>query len=146
MSLKKSDAYIASYARYLTGLLHIKLARARRSPVVVVVVALVTRCLCACWGFVFVFLTELEEAQKKCHPCWYVLAERYLVWECSPFWLRVKQLVNVMVMDPFLDLAITVCIVLNTLFMAMEHYPMTDEFNGMLSIGNLVGGAAELEH
>ena len=39
MSLKKSDAYIASYARYLTGLLHIKLARARRSPVVVVVVA-----------------------------------------------------------------------------------------------------------
>ena len=63
------------------------------------------------------------------------------MWECSPFWLRVKQLVNVMVMDPFLDLAITVCIVLNTLFMAMEHYPMTDEFNGMLSIGNLVGTA-----
>ncbi|CAL8294100.1 unnamed protein product [Lota lota] len=83
-------------------------------------------------------MEELEEAQKKCHPCWYVFADRYLVWECSPFWLRVKQLVNVMVMDPFLDLAITVCIVLNTLFMAMEHYPMTDEFNGMLSIGNLV--------
>ncbi|KAG7222948.1 hypothetical protein INR49_029170, partial [Caranx melampygus] len=51
---------------------------------------------------------------------------------------RVKKLVKTMVMDPFLDLAITVCIVLNTLFMAMEHYPMTDEFNGMLSIGNLV--------
>ena len=51
-----------------------------------------------------------------------------------------------MVMDPFLDLGITICIVLNTLFMALEHYPMTDEFNGMLSIGNLVGGAAELEH
>ncbi|KAF3836382.1 hypothetical protein F7725_028940 [Dissostichus mawsoni] len=48
---------------------------------------------------------------------------RYLVWECSPSWLRLKQLVNIMVMDPFLDLAITVCIVLNTLFMAMEHYP-----------------------
>ena len=44
------------------------------------------------------------------------------------------------VMDPFLDLAITICIVLNTLFMALEHYPMTDEFNGMLSIGNLVSG------
>jgi len=54
-------------------------------------------------------------------------------------WLKVKQLVKIMVMDPFLDLAITVCIVLNTLFMAMEHYPMTDEFNGMLTIGNLVG-------
>uniref|UniRef100_A0A672GAT1 Sodium channel protein n=1 Tax=Salarias fasciatus TaxID=181472 RepID=A0A672GAT1_SALFA len=83
-------------------------------------------------------MEELEESHKKCHPCWYVFAHRYLVWECCPCWLRVKQLVKIMVMDPFLDLAITVCIVLNTLFMAMEHYPMTDEFNGMLSIGNLV--------
>uniref|UniRef100_A0A671WEQ4 Sodium channel protein n=1 Tax=Sparus aurata TaxID=8175 RepID=A0A671WEQ4_SPAAU len=82
--------------------------------------------------------TELEEAHKKCHPCWYAFADRYLVWECTPCWLRVKELVKIMVMDPFLDLAITICIVLNTLFMAMEHYPMTDEFNGMLSIGNLV--------
>lgn len=42
------------------------------------------------------------------------------------------------VMDPFVDLAITICIVLNTLFMAMEHYPMTKEFNDVLSVGNLV--------
>lgn len=42
------------------------------------------------------------------------------------------------VMDPFVDLAITICIVLNTLFMAMEHYPMTREFDNLLSIGNLV--------
>uniref|UniRef100_H2LDQ9 Sodium channel protein n=1 Tax=Oryzias latipes TaxID=8090 RepID=H2LDQ9_ORYLA len=81
---------------------------------------------------------ELEESHKKCHPCWYVFAHQYLVWECSPCWLRLKQLVKIMVTDPFLDLAITVCIVLNTLFMAMEHYPMTEEFNGMLTIGNLV--------
>ncbi|XP_051909874.1 sodium channel protein type 4 subunit alpha B-like isoform X2 [Hippocampus zosterae] len=83
-------------------------------------------------------MEELEEAHKKCHPCWYAFAHRHLVWECSPWWLKVKRLVKIMVMDPFLDLAITVCIVLNTLFMAMEHYPMTDDFNGMLSIGNLV--------
>ncbi|XP_059183350.1 sodium channel protein type 4 subunit alpha-like [Centropristis striata] len=83
-------------------------------------------------------MEELEEAHKKCHPCWYVFAHHYLVWECTPRWLWLKQLVKIMVMDPFLDLAITVCIVLNTLFMAMEHYPMTDEFNGMLTIGNLV--------
>ncbi|MEQ2269509.1 Sodium channel protein type 3 subunit alpha, partial [Xenotaenia resolanae] len=82
-------------------------------------------------------MEELEESHKKCHPCWYVFAHHYLVWECSPSWLRLKQLVKIMVMDPFLDLAITVCIVLNTLFMAMEHYPMTEEFNGMLTIGNL---------
>nr|7K48_A Chain A, Maltose/maltodextrin-binding periplasmic protein,Ion transport protein,Sodium channel protein type 9 subunit alpha chimera [synthetic construct]7K48_B Chain B, Maltose/maltodextrin-binding periplasmic protein,Ion transport protein,Sodium channel protein type 9 subunit alpha chimera [synthetic construct]7K48_C Chain C, Maltose/maltodextrin-binding periplasmic protein,Ion transport protein,Sodium channel protein type 9 subunit alpha chimera [synthetic construct]7K48_D Chain D, Maltose/ len=33
---------------------------------------------------------------------------------------------------------ITICIVLNTLFMAMEHHPMTEEFKNVLAIGNLV--------
>uniref|UniRef100_A0A9J8BR05 Sodium channel protein n=1 Tax=Cyprinus carpio carpio TaxID=630221 RepID=A0A9J8BR05_CYPCA len=84
------------------------------------------------------WLTELEEAQQKCHPCWYVFAHKYLVWTCSPDWLKVKEWVKFMVNDPFLDLTITICIVLNTLFMALEHYPMTDEFNRMLSVGNLV--------
>uniref|UniRef100_A0A6Q2XXC2 Sodium channel protein n=1 Tax=Esox lucius TaxID=8010 RepID=A0A6Q2XXC2_ESOLU len=83
-------------------------------------------------------LEELEESRQKCHPCWYEFAHKYLIWESSPCWLRLKALVKVMVMDPFLDLTITICIVLNTLFMAMEHYPMTDEFNRMLYIGNLV--------
>uniref|UniRef100_A0AAY4ABR9 Sodium channel protein n=1 Tax=Denticeps clupeoides TaxID=299321 RepID=A0AAY4ABR9_9TELE len=82
--------------------------------------------------------TELEEAHQKCPPCWYVFANKYLIWKCCTCWLRVKEILKVVVMDPFLDLTITCCIVLNTLFMAMEHYPMTDEFNGMLSIGNLV--------
>lgn len=41
-------------------------------------------------------------------------------------------------MDPFVDLTITICIVLNTLFMAMEHHPMTEEFKNVLIVGNLV--------
>lgn len=41
-------------------------------------------------------------------------------------------------MDPFADLTITMCIVLNTLFMALEHYNMTTEFEEMLQVGNLV--------
>uniref|UniRef100_A0A4W6BT40 Sodium channel protein n=1 Tax=Lates calcarifer TaxID=8187 RepID=A0A4W6BT40_LATCA len=57
---------------------------------------------------------------------------------CPPSWLKIKEVVNMVVMDPFVDLAITICIVLNTLFMAMEHYPMTKEFNTVLSVGNLV--------
>uniref|UniRef100_A0A673IDS4 Sodium channel protein n=1 Tax=Sinocyclocheilus rhinocerous TaxID=307959 RepID=A0A673IDS4_9TELE len=83
-------------------------------------------------------IDELEETHQKCPPCWYEFAKKYLIWTCSPAWLRVKEGLKVMVMDPFLDLAITICIVLNTLFMALEHYPMTDEFNSMLSVGNLV--------
>ncbi|XP_070830044.1 sodium channel protein type 2 subunit alpha-like isoform X2 [Chaetodon trifascialis] len=83
-------------------------------------------------------MDELEESRQKCHPCWYTFAKKYLIWDCCPWWLQMKEYVKYMVMDPFLDLGITICIVLNTLFMALEHYPMTDEFNTMLSVGNLV--------
>uniref|UniRef100_A0A2R8NEX6 Sodium channel protein n=1 Tax=Callithrix jacchus TaxID=9483 RepID=A0A2R8NEX6_CALJA len=81
---------------------------------------------------------ELEESRQKCPPCWYKFSNIFLIWDCSPYWLKVKHVVNLVVMDPFVDLAITICIVLNTLFMAMEHYPMTDHFNNVLTVGNLV--------
>ncbi|XP_064826824.1 sodium channel protein type 2 subunit alpha-like [Oncorhynchus masou masou] len=83
-------------------------------------------------------MEELEESRQKCPPCWYKFANTYLIWDCCPMWLSFKGMVNTVVMDPFVDLAITGCIVLNTLFMAMEHYPMTTEFNHVLSVGNLV--------
>uniref|UniRef100_A0AAR2KDQ8 Sodium channel protein n=1 Tax=Pygocentrus nattereri TaxID=42514 RepID=A0AAR2KDQ8_PYGNA len=81
---------------------------------------------------------ELEESQRKCPPCWYKFANTFLIWECCPLWLKIKEIVNLIVMDPFVDLAITICIVLNTVFMAMEHYPMTEQFEEVLSVGNLV--------
>ncbi|XP_040213742.1 sodium channel protein type 2 subunit alpha-like isoform X2 [Rana temporaria] len=83
-------------------------------------------------------MEELEESRQKCPPCWYKFANTFLIWDCSDSWLRIKHIVKLVVMDPFVDLAITICIVLNTLFMAMEHYPMTEEFNYVLSAGNLV--------
>ncbi|XP_017557725.1 sodium channel, voltage-gated, type I like, alpha b isoform X4 [Pygocentrus nattereri] len=83
-------------------------------------------------------MEELEESRQKCPPCWYKFANTFLIWDCCPHWLKVKRIVSLVVMDPFVDLAITICIVLNTLFMAMEHYPMTKEFNSVLSVGNLV--------
>uniref|UniRef100_A0AAX7UG70 Sodium channel protein n=1 Tax=Astatotilapia calliptera TaxID=8154 RepID=A0AAX7UG70_ASTCA len=83
-------------------------------------------------------IEELEESQRKCPPCWYKFANVFLIWECCPMWLKLKHIVYLIVMDPFVDLAITICIVLNTLFMAMEHYPMTPHFEEVLSVGNLV--------
>lgn len=53
--------------------------------------------------------------------------------------MKFKKIIHLIVMDPFVDLGITICIVLNTLFMAMEHYPMTEEFDAVLTVGNLVG-------
>ncbi|XP_029879064.1 sodium channel protein type 4 subunit alpha isoform X1 [Aquila chrysaetos chrysaetos] len=83
-------------------------------------------------------MEELEEAHQKCPSWWYKFAHMFLVWNCCPLWMKVKEFVKLVVMDPFVDLGITICIVLNTLFMAMEHYPMTEEFENVLSVGNLV--------
>uniref|UniRef100_A0A672UPC9 Sodium channel protein n=1 Tax=Strigops habroptila TaxID=2489341 RepID=A0A672UPC9_STRHB len=81
---------------------------------------------------------ELEEAHQKCPPWWYKCAHTFLVWNCCLPWRKLKEFVKLVVMDPFVDLGITICIVLNTVFMAMEHYPMTEEFENVLTVGNLV--------
>ncbi|XP_026579950.1 sodium channel protein type 4 subunit alpha-like, partial [Pseudonaja textilis] len=81
---------------------------------------------------------KLEEAHQKCPPWWYKSAHAMLIWNCCPLWVKLKHIVKLIVMDPFVDLGITICIVLNTVFMAMEHYPMTEEFNNVLNVGNLV--------
>uniref|UniRef100_A0A8C3T832 Sodium channel protein n=1 Tax=Chelydra serpentina TaxID=8475 RepID=A0A8C3T832_CHESE len=83
-------------------------------------------------------LEELEESQQKYPRCLKDFALKYLVWDCCPLWLRIKNKVTILVMDPFTDLAITVCIVMNTIFMALEHYNMTRTFKVMLQIGNMV--------
>uniref|UniRef100_A0A8C3H4Y3 Sodium channel protein n=1 Tax=Corvus moneduloides TaxID=1196302 RepID=A0A8C3H4Y3_CORMO len=86
----------------------------------------------------FPFSPELAGSRQKCPPRWDKFARTFLIWECCEPWLKVKSVVEFIVMDPFVDLAVTVCIVLNTLFMAMEHYPMTEHFDTVLKIGNLV--------
>ncbi|NXA62180.1 SCN5A protein, partial [Mohoua ochrocephala] len=83
-------------------------------------------------------LEEHEEAQRKCPPRLKNFALKYLIWDCCPPWLRIKEKVAAFIKDPFFDLTITVCIVMNTLFMALEHNNMSPTFKFMLKIGNLV--------
>ncbi|NXQ23658.1 SCN5A protein, partial [Alaudala cheleensis] len=83
-------------------------------------------------------LEEHEEAQQKCPPRLKNFALKYLIWDCCPLWLRIKGKVSAFIKDPFFDLTITVCIVMNTLFMALEHNNMSPTFKYMLKIGNLV--------
>lgn len=72
------------------------------------------------------------------------LAQKYLIWECCPKWMKFKMVLFELVTDPFAELTITLCIVVNTVFMAMEHYPMTDAFDAMLQAGNIVSVLAAL--
>ncbi|XP_065108405.1 sodium channel, voltage-gated, type I-like, alpha [Paramisgurnus dabryanus] len=81
---------------------------------------------------------SMDVWKQKCMDWWYEFAETYLIWDCSPTWLKIKDIVHMIVMDPFADLFITICIVINTVFMAMEYYPMKNDFANILSTGNLV--------
>uniref|UniRef100_A0A8C7D5W8 Sodium channel protein n=1 Tax=Oncorhynchus kisutch TaxID=8019 RepID=A0A8C7D5W8_ONCKI len=93
---------------------------------------------CALDVMTFFTLMYLEEELRPCPPCWYKCSDIFLKWNCCVPWVTFKKWMYFIVMDPFVDLGITICIVLNTMFMAMEHYPMTPEFEEVLSVGNLV--------
>ncbi|NXY84874.1 SCN5A protein, partial [Alcedo cyanopectus] len=83
-------------------------------------------------------LEELEESQRRCPLCLHDFALKYLIWDCCPLWIRIKKKVAAFIKDPFIDLTITLCIVINTLFMALEHNNMSDNFKLMLNVGNLI--------
>ncbi|EPQ04076.1 Sodium channel protein type 10 subunit alpha [Myotis brandtii] len=83
-------------------------------------------------------LEELEESEQRCPPCLTSLARKYLIWECCPMWLKLKTLLFRIVTDPFAELTITLCIVVNTVFMSMEHHNMSHTFETMFQIGNIV--------
>ncbi|KAA0705928.1 Sodium channel protein type 4 subunit alpha B [Triplophysa tibetana] len=83
-------------------------------------------------------LSELEDIQRPCPPCWYKFSDIFLKWNCCTPWVKFKKIIYLIVMDPLVDLGITICIVLNTVFMAMEHYPMSGQFENILTVGNLV--------
>uniref|UniRef100_A0A8C7FPW3 Sodium channel protein n=1 Tax=Oncorhynchus kisutch TaxID=8019 RepID=A0A8C7FPW3_ONCKI len=87
---------------------------------------------------IFLFWSYLEEELRPCPPCWYKCSDVFLKWNCCVPWVTFKKWVHFIVMDPFMDLVITICIVLNIMFLAMEHYPMSIGFEEVLSVGNLV--------
>ncbi|XP_057622541.1 sodium channel protein type 11 subunit alpha [Chionomys nivalis] len=83
-------------------------------------------------------MQEQEKSQEPCLPCGKNLASKYLVWDCSPQWLCIKKVLRTVMTDPFTELAITICIIVNTVFLAMEHHDMDDTFINLLKIGNWV--------
>lgn len=84
------------------------------------------------------FIAEHKKSQKTCPLCWYKFAKIFLIWNCSPCWVKLKEFVHVIMMHPFTDLFLTICIILNIYFLAMECYPMSAATSNVLNIGNLV--------
>jgi len=65
--------------------------------------------------------------------------DRCVHW-CTDYesWLQFQNCLYKVVRDPLFELAITLCIVLNTAFLAMEHHGMSESFRNALDVGNKV--------
>ncbi|XP_026298394.1 sodium channel protein paralytic isoform X36 [Apis mellifera] len=60
----------------------------------------------------------------------------FCVWDCCWLWLEFQKYVALLVFDPFVELFITLCIVVNTLFMALDHHDMDKDMERVLKTGN----------
>lgn len=61
-------------------------------------------------------------------------------------WLRFQSGLYKVVRDPLFDLLITLCIILNTMFLAMEHHGMSESVRQALDIGNKVRATLNLHN
>lgn len=54
------------------------------------------------------------------------------IWDCCWLWIKVSELLAFIVFDPFTELFITLCIVVNVVFMALDQYDEKyDDIGGM---------------
>ncbi|XP_057653296.1 sodium channel protein para isoform X3 [Diorhabda carinulata] len=60
----------------------------------------------------------------------------FCVWDCCGPWLVFQKFIALIVFDPFIELFITLCIVVNTLFMALDHHDMDRDLEKALKSGN----------
>lgn len=70
----------------------------------------------------------------------------FCVWDCCEPWLRFQEWVSFIVFDPFVELFITLCIVVNTLFMALDHHDMDKDMEKILKSGNYVSSTISSNH
>ncbi|XP_027516352.1 sodium channel protein type 5 subunit alpha-like, partial [Corapipo altera] len=80
-----------------------------------------------------IILTDFSESKVKRPALWKRFASKYLIWNCCPFWRAVKEKVKLVVLDPFVELFIMACIILNSLLMAMEHPGMLPQTRKMFA-------------
>ncbi|KAL2307164.1 hypothetical protein Nmel_000112, partial [Mimus melanotis] len=83
-------------------------------------------------------LTDNSNKKLNCPTFWKNFPRKYLIWNCCPFWRAVKEKTKLVILNPFVDLLIMVCIILNTLFMAMESPSMDTDFKELICLSDKV--------
>ena len=43
------------------------------------------------------------------------------IWDCTNIWIKISEVLAFIVFDPFTELSITLCIVVNVIFMALDQ-------------------------
>lgn len=93
---------------------------------------------------VYYFPTEEEDDEdgptfkEKAVEALFKGIDTFCVWDCCWCWLKLQEGIAWLVFDPFVELFITLCIVINTLFMAMDHHEMNPGVERVLKAGNYV--------
>lgn len=85
-------------------------------------------------------ITARDRIMAGCLKC----VDFLCVWDCCWCWVRIQEIFALIVFDPFMELFITLCIVVNTLFMAMDHHDMDPDFEKVLKAGNYVSFSVSL--
>ncbi|XP_077637458.1 sodium channel protein type 5 subunit alpha-like [Lonchura striata] len=83
-------------------------------------------------------LTDNSKSKLNCPTFWKNFPQKYLIWNCCPFWRAVKKKMKLVILNPFVDLLIMVCIILNTLFLAMEYPGMQPHYQELISLSDKV--------
>nr|BAA04133.1 voltage-gated sodium channel [Halocynthia roretzi] len=85
-----------------------------------------------------IMTAELDRQDRKCSPCWYKFTNIFCIWNCCGAWNYIHKICKIICEDPFLDLFITICIIVNTAFMTAEYQPMEESYARILEVANLV--------
>ena len=60
-----------------------------------------------------------------------------------PCWLKIQDFLYVVINETIFDIIVTLCIILNTVFLAIEHHGMSEDLQYILDLGNKVGCASQ---
>ena len=82
----------------------------------------------------FYFLTEDPDSNdRNCAFC-----RKCCIGCCYRIWLKFQDCLLFLVHDMLFDTTVTLCIILNTAFLAVEHHGMSEDLKHVLDIGNKV--------
>lgn len=74
--------------------------------------------------------------RDKCLACCLSCLDVLCIWECCGSWLRIQKIIALVVFDPFTELFIILCILINTLFMALDSDDADAQMRSIFERGN----------